>query len=434
MTTVAAPGEPGAEPSAASAARRAIRAYRLRFDRLAGWLALAGAATWALLLVRGWLLPAGPGALLPVEQALHASAEAGGLVVGALAGLLVFDTLIGLALLRAVRYARTVARFRALIGLGLAVAYYLVTRDFLSALAFGALQGSILIVLTRNAGLALVYPGTLFLIVFFIVPLFSILAYSLGQGTTLGTVDMSAPNLDNYVRILQPVGRSGLVYVNIIVRTLWIALLNTILCLVIAYPFAFWLARQPEKRRNTLILLVMIPFWTNLLVRTYAWLVILRGDGLINNVLVNVLGVIERPLELTNTPGALLLGLVYGYLPYMILPLYNTIERLDPRLTEAASDLYARPAQTFRRVILPLTMPGIVAGSILVFIPSVGTYVVTNVLGGGKYFLIGNLLEQQFLGSAGNKAFGAAFGVVLTVLMLIATLVYFRMGKKGAFG
>jgi spermidine/putrescine transport system permease protein len=221
-----------------------------------------------------------------------------------------------------------------------------------------------------------------------------------------------------------------LVYVNIIVRTVWFSLVATILCMLIGYPFAFWMARQPERVRNALLLLVMVPFWTSILVRTYAWLIILRKDGLVNNLLIDILHLIDKPLEMTNTPGALLLGMVYDYLPFAILPLYSSIERLDWSLVEAASDLYANGRKTFLRVILPLTTPGIVAGSILVFIPSIGTYVVSNVLGGGKVFLIGNLLEQQFIGTTGDRAFGAAIGFILAALMLVATVIYFRLGVR----
>src|SRR5581483_2775686 len=191
-----------------------------------------------------------------------------------------------------------------------------------------------------------------------------------------------------------------------------------------------WMARQPERVRNALLLLVMVPFWTSILVRTYAWLIILRKDGLVNNLLIDILHLIDKPLEMTNTPGALLLGMVYDYLPFAILPLYSSIERLDWSLVEAASDLYANGRQTFLRVILPLTTPGIVAGSILVFISSIGTYVVSNVLGGGKVFLIGNLLEQQFIGTTGDRAFGAAIGFILAALMLVATVIYFRLGVR----
>jgi spermidine/putrescine transport system permease protein len=232
------------------------------------------------------------------------------------------------------------------------------------------------------------------------------------------------------VRIFQPVGVSGLIYVNIVIRTLWLAFLNTVICLLIGYPFAFWMARQPERIRNALMLLVMIPFWTSILVRTYAWLIILRKDGILNDFLIQGLHLIDQPLELTNTPGALLLGMVYDYLPFMILPLYTSIERLESSLVEAASDLYASPRHAFWRVILPLTMPGIVAGSILVFIPSVGTYLISTMLGGGRFFLIGNLLEQQFIGTTGNRAFGAAIGSLLAVFMLIATVLYFRLGRR----
>jgi spermidine/putrescine transport system permease protein len=327
--------------------------------------------------------------------------------------------------------ARRLAFVRAAFGFGVAIAYLLAATDFVGALVLMAVQGGVLVLLSRNSGAVLAYPSIGFLFAFFVVPLLGIIMFSFGKGTALGTIDMSSPSLDNYLRIVQPVGRSGLVYLDIIARTLWVAFLNTVICLLIAYPFAFWMAKQPERLRNALMLLVMIPFWTNLLIRTFAWLIVLRKDGLLNNFLIDVLKVIDRPLELTNTPFALLLGLVYGYLPYMIMPLYSAVERLDKRYMEAASDLYAPPLQNFLRVIFPLTLPGIIAGSILVFIPSVGTYVVANILGGGKIFLIGNLLEQQFFASTGDKAFGAAFGAVLTILMLGATLVYFRLGRKG---
>jgi spermidine/putrescine transport system permease protein len=449
MTMAASPGLPGTQSHEGEEREieepgghgRALRAHRLRYDRLAGWLSLAGALIWALIVIRGWIFPGVFTSALPsfpVEKGLAAIAGAIGLawVVGGLVGFAALDCAIGLMLLRGENPGlwRFAARARAAVGLALCVFYYLATRDFPSALFFGALQGLALAFLSRNSGLMLVYPSALWLGVFFLVPLLSVLAYSLGRGTALGTVDLSQPSLDNFARIVQPVGVSGLVYINIILRTAWIAFLTTIICLVVAYPFAFWMARQPQRMRNTLMLLVMIPFWTNILIRTYAWLIILRKDGILNNFLIDTLGLIDRPLELVNTPGALLLGLVYGYLPYMILPLYSSIERLDGRLVEAANDLYARPWQAFWRVVFPLTIPGVIAGSILVFIPAIGSYVVGNLLGGGKFFLIGNVLEQQFLGSSGNKAFGAAFGVVLTVVMLIATLVYFRLGRGQAGG
>lgn len=411
---------------------RRASAYALRFDRRAGWVALLSAIGWAAFLIR---YLAGVGGL-PVEAGLKTlSTEHADLATFLPVGMAVFAALnaaVGVALLRGVRRSFMAGRLFAALGIGLGVAFFFLTRDFGGTLLMASMYGFMLTLLSRNAGAMLAFPSLVWLGVFFVLPLIGVVAFSFGRTTDLGQIDLSAPSLEHYARIISPVGVSGLVYVNIIMRTVWVALLTTVICLVIGYPFAFWIAKQPERMRNVLLMLVMIPFWTNILIRTYAWVIILRRDGLINNFLIDVLGVINRPLELMNTPGALLLGLVYGYLPFMVLPLYTSIERLDKRYTEAANDLYANPFRAFVRVVLPLTMPGIIAGSILVFIPVVGSYVVSNVLGGGKFFLIGNLLEQQFIGSSGDKAFGAAFGVVLTILMLGATLVYFRIGRKAA--
>ena len=411
---------------------RRAGAYALRFDRRAGWVALISAIGWAAFLIRDM---AGVGGL-PVEAGLKTlrieHADLATLLPFGLVAWMALSAAVGAALLRGVRRSWTAGRLFAALGIGLGVAFFLLTRDFGGALLIGGVYGFMLTLLSRNAGAMLAFPSLVWLGVFFVLPLVGVVVFSFGRTTDLGQIDVSTPSLEHYARIISPVGVSGLVYVNIIVRTVYVALLTTVICLVIGYPFAFWIAKQPERLRNVLLMLVMIPFWTNILIRTYAWVIILRRDGLINNFLIDVLGVINRPLELMNTPGALLLGLVYGYLPFMVLPLYASIERLDKRYTEAAHDLYANPFRAFVRVVLPLTLPGIIAGSILVFIPVVGSYVVSNVLGGGKFFLIGNLLEQQFIGSSGDKAFGAAFGVVLTVLMLGATLVYFRLGRKAA--
>jgi spermidine/putrescine transport system permease protein len=410
---------------------RPVRAYRLRFDRVTGWLLLASALIWIGLLGGLLALPNTPEPL-PAIQTLETlgSQTSPALVAAGLLALTVLDVAIGAALLRGHRLAHVSAQARALIGLALGAVYFAAVRDFPGAFAFAVVQGLILILLSRSTGIIMLYPSMVWLVVFFLVPLVSVVAFSLGRGSTLGAVDMSVLTLANYQRIVSPVGISGLVYVNIIVRTVWFSLAATILCMLVGYPFAFWMARQPERVRNALLLLVMVPFWTSILVRTYAWLIILRKDGLVNNLLIDILHLIDKPLEMTNTPGALLLGMVYDYLPFAILPLYSSIERLDWSLVEAASDLYANGRKTFLRVILPLTTPGIVAGSILVFIPSIGTYVVSNVLGGGKVFLIGNLLEQQFIGTTGDRAFGAAIGFILAALMLVATVFYFRLGVR----
>ncbi|MEP7287229.1 MAG: ABC transporter permease [Chloroflexota bacterium] len=420
-------------PVKSDPALREVRSYSLRYDRAAGGVLLVSAILWIGLLLHLWLFPGDATSTLEltVQQWANSLSSALLIVIG-LIGVASIDAVIGIALIRQpqTNWPQRAARLWAVLGLVAGAMYYIAAHDFVPMLFFAIVQGLILILLSRSAGVLLIYPSALWLGVFFLIPLIAIFGFSLGRGTARGTVDLSVLTLDNYLRIISPVGVSGLLYLSIILRTVWIALLTTILCLLIGYPFAFWLARQPERVRNALLLLVMIPFWTSILVRTYAWLIILRKDGLLNGLLMNTFTLMDKPLELTNTPGALLLGMVYDYLPYMVLPLYSSIEHLDPALIDAANDLYANPRRVLWRVILPLTTPGIIAGSILVFIPAVGTYVVSNVLGGGKVFLIGNLLEQQFIGTTGDKAFGAAFGFVLMVFMLSATVLYFRLGRR----
>ncbi len=212
-------------------------------------------------------------------------------------------------------------------------------------------------------------------------------------------------------------------------RSLWLALASTSLSLICALPVAYYISRQPEARKNALLLLVTIPFWTNLLIRTYCWILILRDTGLVNTWLQRA-GLIDAPLTLLYTNGAVLLGLVYSYLPFMVLPLYAALERLDPRLFEAAHDLYAPAWRVFRRVTLPLAMPGIIAGSALVFIPSLGAFVTPQLLGGGKNLMLGSLIQLQF-SSARNWPFGAALALVLLSFVLLALLFYARSRPRG---
>lgn len=277
-----------------------------------------------------------------------------------------------------------------------------------------------------SAVLGLISPGAFWLFVFFLVPLVMVLLVSFGERGDAGQVVYSW-TLDNYARFFSKVGERYL-YVQIFGRSLGIALVNTLLCLLVGYPLAYFIARQPVHRRGALLLLVMIPFWTNFLVRTYAWMVILRDTGVINNLLL-ALGFISEPLPLLFNRGAVILGLFYGYLPFMILPLYASIEKLDFSLIEAAHDLGADALRTFLRVILPLTRPGIVAGSILVFIPSIGAYVTPDLMGGAKVTMVGNLLQQQFL-KVRDWPFGSAVGFILMLTVLAATLVYFRSEGK----
>ena len=290
--------------------------------------------------------------------------------------------------------------------------------------------------------LFLISPSLFWLILFFVIPLVLVLAISFGQRGTYGGVRW-ALTLGNYGRFFDPL------YLRIFGRTLMVALATTLLCLLIGYPLAYFIARRPPQWRNTLLLLLMIPFWTNFLIRTYAWLLILRDQGLINtfwtgalhNFLVQAaaavplpvwqpfLEVTSSPLSLFGTNIAIIIGLVYGWLPDMVLPCYAAIERFDFSLVEAAQDLYANRRHTFLRVILPLTMPGVVAGSILVFIPSLGAYVTPDLLGGAKSVMIGNVVYSQFM-SARDYPFGSAVSFVLMGVMLIGTLIYFRMGSR----
>jgi spermidine/putrescine transport system permease protein len=269
--------------------------------------------------------------------------------------------------------------------------------------------------------LALLSPSATWLLIFFILPLVMVLLVSLGKRGRMGGVDYQW-NLDNYIRFLDPI------YIKIFLRSVWIATANTFLCLLFGYPLAYFIARRPKRWRNVLILLVMIPFWTNFLVRTYSWMIILRNTGLINTLLLQI-GFITKPLPLLYNQNAVILGLFYGYLPFMVLPLYASIEKLDFSLVEAAQDLGANSLNAFRRIVLPLTMPGIIAGSIITFIPSIGAYITPDLLGGAKAMMIGNLLQQQFL-EVRDWPFGSAVGFILMVTVLLATMLYFRTGSK----
>lgn len=263
-------------------------------------------------------------------------------------------------------------------------------------------------------------PAAVYLLLFFVVPLLILVVYSFLKRGVYGELVWEF-NLQNYVRVLDPL------YLNILWRTFVLAFGNTAFCLLIGYPFAYYIARRENaSTRNLLLVLVMVPFWTNFLIRTYAWRVILGSDGTINSFLL-WLGIINEPLPLLFNDGAVMVGLVYGYLPFMVLPLFAAIDRIDFSLMEAAGDLYATGRQAFWHVLLPLSMPGVIAGSVLVFIPSLGAFVTPDLLGGAKTVMIGNLIQSQFL-TARDWPFGSAFSVLLMAAVLLATLYYFRKG------
>ncbi|MPZ87627.1 MAG: ABC transporter permease subunit [Nitriliruptorales bacterium] len=270
----------------------------------------------------------------------------------------------------------------------------------------------------RGALLAL--PGVLYLVLFFAIPLGIVLVYSFATRSSTGRAVLGEWSLDSYARLADSL------VLEIAWRSLWLALVTTAICLLVGYPFAYHIATRTAAVRNALLVLVMIPFWSNLLVRTYVWRVLLGSGGPVSQ-LTEALGLGET--RLLFTPAAVLLGLVYGFLPFMILPLYAAIERVDFGLIEAARDLYASGWEAFRRVTLPLSRPGIVAGSILVFAPSLGAYVTPELLGGSKTTMLGSYVVRQFL-SARDWPFGSSLSFVVMTVMLAAVIIYFRVGGR----
>jgi len=230
-------------------------------------------------------------------------------------------------------------------------------------------------------------------------------------------------NLDNYSRLFDPL------YLRILSYSLGVAALTTVITILIGYPLAYYIARVPERQRSMLLFLILVPFWTNFIIRIYAWIMILRSEGLLNTFLLN-LGVIDAPLDILYTPTAVLIGMVYEFLPFMVLPLYTSLEKIEMAQLEAAADLGARPWVGFLRITLPLSIPGMIAGSILVFIPAMGMFVVPDLMGGAKTVLVGNLIRNQFL-TARDWPFGAAGSMVLLLITLVFTLIYTR---KAGFG
>jgi len=248
-------------------------------------------------------------------------------------------------------------------------------------------------------------PLLVWLAAFVVAPTAILVGYSLGRRGELGGVVFDW-TLASYARVLDPT------ILRIAVRSVVYAGVTTAICVAIGYPVAWCVARARPERRDALLLLVTIPFWTSFLIRTYAWVTILKSEGLLNGALL-ALGAIAQPIEMLYTPGAVVVGLVYTFLPFMILPIYASVEKLDPSLLEAALDLGATPAAAVRRIALPLTAPGIAAGLLFVFVPALGLFAVNDVLGGGRVDMIGNVIENQFKGSARDWPFGAALGVTL---------------------
>lgn len=280
----------------------------------------------------------------------------------------------------------------------------------------------------RMQGLLLILPTLLWMLILLIIPFLLTIITSFGQRDTDGNVIYTF-TLENYWRLIGFTAEGfDTLYFGILWRSLGLALQTTIFSILLAYPLAFFIARAPAQRRNTLLFLVLVPLWTNFVIRIYAWIMILRTQGVLNSVLgwlASLVGITFSPFDFYPSQGAVLVGMVYEFLPFMILPIYTSLEKVDGTLFEAAADLGANPLRTFLRVTLPLSMPGVVAGTILTFIPVIGTFVVSDILGGRQVILVGNLIQRQFL-EARNPPFGSAASIILMVMTLLFTLYYTR--------
>jgi len=273
----------------------------------------------------------------------------------------------------------------------------------------------------REATSLLLLPAALWYLLFFLLPLLFPLAFSLGRGNPYGQVALGF-SLENYRALWDPV------YLKVFWTTLRMALLGAVGCLLVGFPLAYYLAIHRPARRLLLLALVVVPFWTSFLIRTYAWLILLNTKGLVNGVLLG-LGLLSQELDVLYSPTAIWFGLVYNYLPLMVLPLYVSLERIDRRLLEAARDLGASAFATFRHVIIPLATPGIITGILLVFIPLTGEYIIPELLGGGKSILWGNFVGNQFT-TARDWAFGSAAAMALIGVLAVTLPLLLRTGER----
>lgn len=266
----------------------------------------------------------------------------------------------------------------------------------------------------------LLAPTVLWMGLFFFLPLLVVFVISFMMRGTYGGIEWTL-TLANYTNLADPL------YLRVYLRSFLLALATTALCLLFGFPLAYWIATAPARWQPVWLVLVMIPFWTNFLVRTYAWIFILRTEGLMNTVLLH-LGLVAEPIEILYTNTAVLIGLVYGYLPFMVLPLYAAMERLDRSLVEAAADLYAPGWSRFRRVILPLTKPGVIAGCLLVFVPAVGAFITPDLLGGARTMMVGTLIQHEYL-VVRDWPFGSAVSFVLMAVVLLGVMAYFKVDR-----
>ncbi len=265
----------------------------------------------------------------------------------------------------------------------------------------------------------LAYPYSLWMAVFVVVPLLLIFLYSITKGDIhdFSSLEFS---LDSYKRVAEPL------FLKVIGNSFFLALISTVLCFMLGYPIAMIIANTNQRYRNKLLMFIIIPMWMNFLLRTYAWMAILSPNGVLNRFL-DTIGL--APLEIMPGQVAVLIGMVYNFLPFMILPIYTVLVKIDRSLLEAADDLGANKVKTFFRVVFPLSIPGVVSGITMVFMPAVSTFVISGLLGGGKTPLIGDLIEQQFM-SDRNWHFGSSLSIILMVMILISMAVMSRMDRN----
>lgn len=286
----------------------------------------------------------------------------------------------------------------------------------------------------------LMSPVTIFLAIFFFVPMSIIFVFSWLEPGLYGGVEWSFYHwnygrifgwADGVWEIFEPY------YVQAILRSIRLAFITVVMCILLAYPLAFWVSRQPRKRQSFLLFMVTLPFFASMIVRLYAWILILKPTGFINSTLLMV-GIIDEPIDILFSEAAVILGMTYLMLPFAFFPLYSSIEALDWSNVEASADLGARPHTTFQKVVLPQTLHGIFAASVIVFIPSVGNFIIPEILGGAKVMMVGNMIEQQFL-DARNWPFGSALAmtvmaIILTIMLLYARYLKSRRGANSGSG
>lgn len=269
----------------------------------------------------------------------------------------------------------------------------------------------------RLSRFVFLFPGITYISIFMVIPFCIICLYTFFSRGTYGGIEATF-TMSSYLRAFD------WLYLKILLNSIVIAAVTTFLAVVIGFPTAYAITKLSEKRQNIVLVLIVLPFWTNFLIRTYSWIVLLNSQGLFNNWLQGT-GIIQEPISILYTPSAVVLGLLYAYLPLMILPIYSSLIKIDPSLREAAINLGASPAQAFRQVVYPLAVPGLLIGAIFVFVPSVGNFIVPELLGGGKTVMVGNLIRDQFL-----KARDWPFGSVLALSMVFMLLLLFFLQAK----